>query len=323
MIKKLAAHHTEEDDSKIEELAFRATRASSNVSISEFISQSQYGEEETKVKVYKNNRKNKLQLDYLEKHFKKHTRIWNKEECAAIGQCIGLKAAKVYKWSWDRYQKFRLMESDLRGGGLIYGSDEYGGYNTKQKSFFKKTGMPEQVTVCFGVQNSAKDVPETLCDLLGIDIDAKMREILRETEQVQRQEIQNSCSVADALRCEDELMCTDETLTELECDEDLMISHEILTAPNEAEAKEKIEENEVDEFDELDAGLQKIKNMLFAGTILVAQKQLMRKTSEACMSEQTNVSEDSVDEVNNEASLQKKANSGDGKSANQPANQNA
>ena len=98
----------------------------------------------------KRKRKTSHQLKMLEAEFARNPR-WSKKVVGAVSQKTGLSEAQVYKWHWDHK---RRRETDL-----LPSIDEFGGYSKPGFSGF-----------------------ESITEALGINIDAKVRDLRLELE---------------------------------------------------------------------------------------------------------------------------------------------
>ena len=82
---------------------------------------------------------------------------WTKEQVAILSEETGLSESQVYKWNWDQRKKYN---QDCENIDTEVTRDEFGGYCCKR----------------WGASDDF--IENDICNLLGIDLEAKALELV-------------------------------------------------------------------------------------------------------------------------------------------------
>jgi len=131
-------------------------------------------------------RKNQADLEVLKAELAKEV-IWDKAKIKEISQRVELDQAQIYKWWWDQTRKMQRrakertqVEALQRKRGLenvdpqlltLPTHDEFGGYCSRLRI------TAEEVQ---GRCEEEEEVCGSLTELLEIDVDAKLKELLKD-----------------------------------------------------------------------------------------------------------------------------------------------
>ncbi|TNV77906.1 hypothetical protein FGO68_gene3125 [Halteria grandinella] len=149
-------------------------------------------------------RKKENQIKYLMNEFHKFQGPWTKEQIAQYSRQTGLTESQVYKWNWDQRKKIQSqIQSQGRLGNLVNSlsqesqgkrtrqedskdvgkvkRDEFGGYCCKRiKTLDKSQNAKDESS---DAEDPKDCFEESLCKLLGIDVESKAHEIALQTYQ--------------------------------------------------------------------------------------------------------------------------------------------